>query len=344
MGRFNSKEILLVGLKGDKGEKGESGNSDTAKNLKTTYVVGDIKEFARNIYNNHQFYTILPIYTDDKTLGLPSSSILYTYYLSGYIYVKFSQIWIELTEKETNKVYRCNWVTDDPINDMTDLTLVNGIWSDWETRSETVDSELSTESENPVQNKVVTEALNKKLDKVTTTSSARRVYVVSPSGEQTTVNLQSGETSAYSVAMRDGSGTILLPDIKNVTNETNKQKSAVRYDYVHSLINSVKPYTHIVTITNESATIDITLTIYSYDNTPFDTASIYNGIMLGYTSITSSFEPFKSIITIYAEGTGYGNNIEKPNYSLWKDANLINIDTNENIEPDGELTVTDAIV
>jgi hypothetical protein len=217
-----------------------------------------------------------------------------------------------------------------------------------------VDNELSVESENPVQNKVVTEALDGKLDKQKWTGAGNtfRIYGINYKGEQvllkaTNYNLATWET----IPMRSSQGALRIPDWKGGGAQTNggafpDGELAVNKNFVDNAINSVKPYTHIVTITNESGTIDITLTILSYDNTPFDTASIYNGIMLGCTNVPLYFfELFKSIITIYAEGTGYGNNIEKPNYSLWKDANLINIDTSETLDNDGNgLTVTDTIV
>jgi hypothetical protein len=59
----------------------------------------------------------------------------------------------------------------------------------------TIDTELSAESENPVQNKVITVILESKLDKDTVGNGTVRLYAITATGEQTT-----GYTLATSAA------------------------------------------------------------------------------------------------------------------------------------------------
>lgn len=64
--------------------------------------------------------------------------------------------------------------------------------------SNEVDSELSTESENPVQNKVVTEALDNKLNKPTDTGSSIRICCVTSKGTQTWYYLETTNSARQS--------------------------------------------------------------------------------------------------------------------------------------------------
>lgn len=121
----------------------ESGSVFSAKNLKTTYVIGDIKEYAVNCLTTLGQGIIHAITVGEDTTNLPTDN---SHYAMGFIYIRRDQIWIELTERTTNTIYRCNYE--------------DGEWSGWETCSETVDTELSLESENPVQNKVVATKIN----------------------------------------------------------------------------------------------------------------------------------------------------------------------------------------
>lgn len=96
------------------------------------------------------------------------------------------------------------------------------------------------EGELAVNKNYVDNAVSGKLDADTSTGTGPRVYAISQDGEQLVIPLQTtaqgGETSSYTVVRRLASGVITLPDVNVITDNNIKQKSAVRYDYVHSLI------------------------------------------------------------------------------------------------------------
>jgi hypothetical protein len=122
-----------------------------SRNLKSTYVVGDIKEYAVNCLDSIGQNTVHAITVGEDTTNLPTANSTYA---MGYIYIRTSQIWIELTERTTNAIYRCNYE--------------DGVWSNWEAIVP-VDAELSETSTNTIQNKVIT---NKLLEVETTANTA----------------------------------------------------------------------------------------------------------------------------------------------------------------------------
>lgn len=211
-----------------------------------------------------------------------------------------------------------------------------------------------------VNKNYVDNAVSGKLDAVTTGATSSRLYAISQSGEQTTVILQSGETSAYAVARRVGYGHILLPDINQSYNmtESEKQKTAVRYDYVHSLIDEVKEqmntkkvYTHNIDIATDAGEY-ITILMYSYSNTPFDAGLANNPA----SSTESGFalnclvDQFEAIISMKIKGIMFfknGVNTYEPAdyylYNIDSTAPVLIINTPYPINGTQLTTVTDTI-
>lgn len=100
-----------------------------------------------------------------------------------------------------------------------------------------VDTELSLDSTNPVQNKVITETLESKLDKITTTG-ASRMYTITGAGKQGTVNY--GPTPVASwipIYEPSGNGALQVGPPTKPVHATPKK-------YVDDLVASVGGYVH----------------------------------------------------------------------------------------------------
>ncbi len=181
-------------------------NNGSGSNLNTTPIYGSIKKFARELYNNGKFYIMVPFHTTESISDVPNWA---TGYAMGYICIAYSQIWIEITERATNKIYRCNWVHHETITADTDLSTIVGKWSDWEVccKDIAVDTKLSTESENPVQNKVVAEALNGKVTAIKNTVG-EQAYTQNASNE-TVLTPVSEYATSNTIVKRNNSGRIL---------------------------------------------------------------------------------------------------------------------------------------
>lgn len=116
--------------------------------------------------------------------------------------------------------------TNDPISDLNcvnkryvDDAIANassGSGSDIE-----IDNELSFESENAVQNKVITEALDTKLDKVTS-DGIRRLYGIAANGSTWTPRAETNEHGG-SIALRDGNGRMRVAHPSNGLDCANKK-------------------------------------------------------------------------------------------------------------------------
>lgn len=91
------------------------GDSDNSVVIKKTLgkgysVDGDIKDYALTL----PVYTIRPIITGENTTNIPEN----LRYSMGWIFRRYNETWIELSEYNSNKIYRCSYF--------------EGVWTDWQ--------------------------------------------------------------------------------------------------------------------------------------------------------------------------------------------------------------------
>lgn len=96
----------------------------------------------------------------------------------------------------------------------------------------TLDTELSLTSENAVQNKVITEALDGKVEKLSFSSESGqyKVYAVNNKGEQTGILARNNGVSTFAIPMWDGGGRL-------VTNAPSSNLQCANKQYVDDKFN-----------------------------------------------------------------------------------------------------------
>lgn len=139
-----------------------------------------------------------------------------------------------------------------------------------------VDSELSSTSENPVQNKVITSVVNNKLDRVETSTPLPQVYVKTPGGGQTMWNM----------SKTPGEDTIPLFDSNNnlKTSTPVADNDTTPKVYVDEKVNNVN--TNVEDLTQELNELKEQLNGYLFDETEVtlnevDTAAIPKTVQVG---------------------------------------------------------------
>ncbi len=83
-----------------------------------------------------------------------------------------------------------------------------------------IDDQLSTTSENPVQNKVITEALKNKIDQI---DKALKLYGTNVNGKQTAWDLRYTNNTPNTIAGRDSNGNIQVATAVNDSDATSKK-------------------------------------------------------------------------------------------------------------------------
>ena len=76
----------------------------------------------------------------------------------------------------------------------------------------------------PASKDYVDQAAAKKLDKVTTTSTRNRLYMIAPDGTQTTTELSSSNVTGYSIPYRKQDGNIAVPEAPTQNNDAASKK------------------------------------------------------------------------------------------------------------------------
>lgn len=110
------------------------------------------------------------------------------------------------------------------------------------------DMELSADSTNAVQNKVIKEALDKKLDKVTDPNSYIRVYGISPAGSQKAIPTSESPNPGY-VAMYGTEGQLSSEDPTETYHVANK-------NYVDKAIENIDLKSDVVDIVHTHADLE----------------------------------------------------------------------------------------
>lgn len=138
------------------------------------------------------------------------------------------------------------------------------------------DMELSADSTNAVQNKVIKEALDKKLDKVTDPNSYIRVYGISPAGTQKAIPTSEAPYPGY-VAMYGTEGQLssLEPtDAYHVANKQYVDKAIENIDLKSDVVDIVHNYTDLESYDTSTLTADDIIKVLQ-DETHDNASSYY---------------------------------------------------------------------
>lgn len=145
----------------------------------------------------------------------------------------------------------------------------------------TVDTAISADSENPVQNKAISEALAKKQDKLTA---------------GTNITITSDGT--ISAATASGGGSSVTVDTALSTTSTNPVQNKAITNKVNTLTSDIAKKARIATFTNSATTQTSTGVSVSIAYSTFTKAELENAILLvyGYNTYSSGTAPFMCVL------------------------------------------------
>lgn len=217
----NSQIVLSVRIKNDKtgpqtGDVVLNGSILNEYGSNEEYDIGDVVAYDGKLWQSLvkqvSGATFERIYW--KQIGIPDTIFPdwkpNTFYYEGQAIVFEGKIFRAISEHtSTNRFDLAKW--DAPL----------GSYKDLEDLPE-IDDEILDKSKNAVENRAIAKALEKKLDKVTATSTEKRAYIAAEDGTQTVIELRK-EATPETIALRDENGCITASDPQNANQVVTKR-------------------------------------------------------------------------------------------------------------------------